>query len=129
MGDLLRGRELVGDGPARLAPDDAKVLLIVEAVHLDYDAVAAVVELFGVLHPTAVVFDSLFYGVYEPVVGVDLEAHGPQPGEGIPVRLRGGAAGVAQPVYEDVQRPFSRLPGVELAHRACGGIPRVRIGR
>ena len=109
-GDLLRGRELVGDGPARLAPYHTKVLLVVEAVNLDDNTVTAVVEPVCVPHPVAIVVDRLIYGVHEPVVGVDLETHSPQPGEGIPVRLRGGAAGVAQPVYEDVQRPFSRLP-------------------
>ena len=47
----LDGRELVGDGPARLASDEAKALLEGEVVDLDDDAVDFVWEAFALAAP------------------------------------------------------------------------------
>ena len=51
LGHPLRGRELVGHGPARIVGDDAEPLLHLERVDLDHHAVDAVVEVFFPLHP------------------------------------------------------------------------------
>ena len=48
--DLLR-RELVGDGPARRPADHAEPVLLVEAIHLDDDAVGLVRQRVAGLAP------------------------------------------------------------------------------
>ena len=116
-------RELVGDGPAGLASDDAQVRLVVEPVHLDDHAVAVVVEAFGGLQPVAVVVDHLSRRPGERVVGVHLEAETLQIGQGLPLGHRRCALSVPQAVHEHVERPLGRSRRVQLAKRARGGVP------
>ena len=58
-GHRLLGGELVGDGPARRAGDEAQALLQVEAVHLVDDAVDVVGELGALLRQLLVVGEQL----------------------------------------------------------------------
>ena len=53
-GDGLLGRELVGYGPPGFAADLSQVALVVEAVDLDDQAVAAVIEVVDALSPVAI---------------------------------------------------------------------------
>ena len=105
----------------------AQVLLEVQAVDLDYRAVAAVVQVIFGLEPLLVEVHGLFGGGYAAVVGVRLEAHLRQEGQPLPVSFRNGAFGPAEAVYEDVQGTLGCEPWVELAQRAGGGVAGVGV--
>ena len=94
--DRLLGGELVGDSPPRLPANVAQVLLVVEAVDLDDQAIAVVVEVVDLLQPAAVPVEHFGHRLELPVVGVDLEADLGQKRQSLPLIIRGAAAlGVA----------------------------------
>ena len=73
-GHRLRGRELIGDGPSRLSPNDAKMVLVVQSIDLDNDSVTGIVQLFVLLQPDAAEVQDLLRGTEKSVVDVYLEA-------------------------------------------------------
>ena len=124
-----RRRELPGDRPARLAADDAQLAPERPLVDLDDDAVDLVVELVAALLPPAAALDHrLDVGVVAGV-RVDLEAALAQPLDLLAVRGEVEAAGGADAVRPDRERPFGGERRVELADRAGGGVARVGKGR
>ena len=125
---LLLGRELVRHGPARLAALEAQAALPVEAVELVDHAVD--VEGQGValgLH-RAVEGHQLVGTLADAAPIVHRQAPLLQPRDHLAVPRKGGQAhGLAQAVGVEAQRPRGRDGGVELAHRAGGGVARVDI--
>ena len=84
----LRRRELVGDGPARLAADGAHLPLHRQVVDLDDDAVDLVVERVALLDPALRERGDLIERLEALDVGVDAEAERLQPLQHVPVRRR-----------------------------------------
>ena len=126
--DRLGGGELVRHGPAGLPADDSQVAAKVEAVYLDHDPVAVVVQVLHLLEPLPIVVDNLLRRVRQRVVPVDLEAQPCQVGQGVPVVVEDVELGVAQPVDEDVQGPLRGAGRVQLAQGARGGVSRIGVG-
>ena len=121
----LRGRELVGDGPARLAADGAHLPLEREVIDLDDDAVDLVVERVALLDPALAERGDLVERLEALDVGVDAEAELLQPLQDVPVRLRLAAAVVpAELVPEGIERARGGDLRVELADGAGGGVAR-----
>ena len=125
----LSGGELVGDGPARLAAHDSEVTLVVEAVDLYDDAVAAVVEVLPALDPPPAVVERLVGSADEAAVGVRLEAETGEGLDGLPVRVELHRLGVAKGVDVYIEGTFGRGARVELPDGSRGGVARVRVGR
>ena len=125
----LRGRELVGDGPSRLSAHDAEVPLVVEAVDLHDDAVAAVVEVFPALNPPPAVVERLVGSADECAVWIRFEAETREGLNGLPVRVELHRLGVAQGVDVDIEGTCGRGARVELADGACGGVAWVSVWR
>src|SRR5215218_8752303 len=69
--DLRRRRELPGDRPAGVAPDDAQAPLQLEVADLHHDAVDLEVEVAAALLPGEALLDDLVLRVQQPDVGVD----------------------------------------------------------
>ena len=86
--DLRRRRELPGDRPARVAPDDAEAPLQLDVVDLDDDAVDLEVERAAALLPVQAARDDLVLAVEPHDVAVDREAVLAQPVERLPVACR-----------------------------------------
>ena len=84
--DRGRRRELPGDRPARVAPDDAEPALQLDVVDLHHDAVDLEVERAAPLLPVQALGDDLVLGRELLDVAVDAEAVGAQPLQRLPVR-------------------------------------------
>jgi hypothetical protein len=87
--DLLR-RELVGDGPARRPRHHPEPLLLVEAIHLDHDAVGLVRQLVAFLAPLLEEGDDAVDVEALGPIRVDRQAQGRQPGERLGLAGDGG---------------------------------------
>ena len=124
-GGLAR-RELVGDRPARVAPDHAKLALLREAIDLDDDAVGLVLELVAAGHPLAAVGDHLLEILEAPAVAVDREAERAEQLERLPLRAQRARPRTGRPHR---RRSAAARPAVIdrilLAQRAGGGVARV----
>ena len=83
----LRG-EFVGDGPARLPPDEPQVALVVEVVDLHDDAIGLVVLASSFFHPSVVVGGNTVQRVEAFDLRVYPEAEFAQPLHRLPVRGR-----------------------------------------
>ena len=126
----LRRRVLVGDGPARLAADDAERALQAEVVHLDHEAVDLVVEASRRWPPSSSIMlrRPRRCVVHARAVRVDAEAQLAQPlaaspsgRAGEPSPLRPSRAGRRR--YRAAASAV--IARVELAQRAGGGVARV----
>ena len=124
--DRGRGRELEGDRPAGLAPDDAQLALRLEVVDLHDDAVDLEVEVLAPLLPGMACLDDRGEVVVQLDVAVHLEAVGAQPLERLEVGLEVEALAGADAVAPDRQGPRRCQLRVELADRAGGRVAGVR---
>ena len=127
--DRRGGRELPGDGPARIAPDDAEPALQLDVVDLDHDAVDLEVELAAALLPGAAAGHDLVLGGQPRDVVVDAEAVALQPLQRVPVAGEGDAVGDADAVGPHGQRALGHELRVELADGPGGRVARVHEGR
>ena len=118
----LLGRELEGDGPAGLAPDDAEPVPLFGVVDLDDDAVDVVVEALAALPPPGHAPGNLVEVGVALRVGVDGEAEGGEPLE--PLDLARGERPLAPADLVDVEgeRPLGGDGRIELADGAGGGV-------
>ncbi len=127
-GGGLLGGELVGDGPAGRAGDEAETLLPVQPVDL-------------IDHPVDVVGQGwtggpgLAIGVQQaggvqgsPGAVVGDEAPGLQPGQGLALGVGEVRADLAPGVGEELQRPFGGDRRIDLAQRARREVARIGIG-
>ena len=120
----LLGRELVGRGPARLAPHHAHLRPRPGVVDLHHHAVDVVVEPRPPLAPPAHALVRLGEGGVAAGVAVHAEAERAQPLQPLEVARRRGAVAPAQLVDVDGERALRRDRRVELAHG-----PRRRVAR
>ena len=120
-----RGRELEGDGPARVVGDAAERPLHGVSVDLDHGAVDVVVELAAPVFPGAARRGDLFDAVDHDDARIDLEAGRAEPVEHAVVVGQVEALRVADGIAPDVERPLRGEPGVQLADGPGGGIARV----
>ena len=96
--DRRRGRELPGDRPARIAPDDAQAALQLDVVDLDHHAVDLEVELAAALLPRQAAGDHLVLGRQPRDVVVDAEAVLLEPLKRVPMAGEADALGHADAV-------------------------------
>ncbi len=133
--DLLQGRrrrgrrELPGDRPARLAPDDTQLTPERLLVDLDDDAVDLVIELLAPLLPPVAALDNPLNALVVGGFGIDLEAALAQPFDLVHVGWQLEPAHLPDPVDPGRERPFGSERGVELADRAGSGVAGVGEGR
>jgi hypothetical protein len=127
--DRRRGRELPGDRPARIAPDDAQAALELDVVDLDHDAVDFEVELAAALLPRAAPLDHLVLGRQPGDVVVDAEAVLLEPLKRVPMAREADPVGDSDAIGPHRQRAVAGELGVELADRPRGRVARVHEGR
>jgi hypothetical protein len=128
-GGPLLGRELEGDGPAGRLGGRAELPTLRQLVDLDDGPVDLVVELVAVGGPVrAVGVHGIEIG-HETDVGVDREAGGADPLEGLAVAGEGRSAfDVAELVRPEAELARRGDGGVLLAERPGGGVARVDEG-
>ena len=130
LGSGLLGGELVGDGPTRVASDEAEMPLVVEAVDLNDDAVGLVVLVEAGGQPLPVVAADLFECVEPADLRVDSEPQLAEPRHDLGVGARGfDAFHPTELVYPHVEPALRGNTRVELAQRARGAVARVRDER
>ena len=129
LGDRGRRRELPGDRPAGIAPDDAQPALELELVDLDDDPVDLELERTPPLLPGATLGDDLVLGRQLLDVGVDREAVRAQPLERLPVGVQREPLGNPDRVAPQRQRSVGGELRIELADRAGGRVARVHERR
>ena len=126
---LLLGGELAGNGPARCTCDKTQLLLLIQPVDLEYDAVDVEGQSAAPRLHRAVIGETAF----QPLHPLHLIGH-PQPPvaqlfQHLAVPLRQiSALDTAHAIAIDLQRTPGRDPGVELADAAGGGVARIDEG-
>ena len=122
--DLGGRRELPGDRPARVAPDDAQAPLQLDVVDLHDDAVDLEVQAAAALLPAQALRDDLVLAVELDDVAVHAEAVVAQPVQALGVAGEAHALGLADAVAPHRQRALRRRAW----GRAGGSCPPPRCG-
>jgi hypothetical protein len=119
------GGELVRDGPARGARDEAQPLLPVELVDLVDDAVDVVAEPGTPLRHLAMEGQHVLDAGAHPHQRVDRQAPAPEDMDHVPLRLCRQRACGTPGISEKAQRPACGDRRIELPQRACRSVSRV----
>ena len=123
------GRELVGDGPARVMGGDPEVPLLLETVDLYDHAVGLVGEVLSLGLQALAVGPHLVERGRGTGPRVRLEPRLAQAGQHLPVGLERKGIRVAELVDVDVEGPAPGNPGILLPDGAGRGVPWVGEGR
>ncbi len=128
-GDLLARRELVGEGPARMARGPAQGVAVGEVVELDHHAVDLVAEVVALGLEAGVVGEDLVDGRPPGHPLVDPEPPGAQGRQHVPLGLQPrDPLGGEDVVGVEVETAGGGELRVELAHGAGGGVARAGEG-
>ncbi len=129
FGELLAGRELVGDGPARLAGAEAQFALEVDAVDLEHHAVDLVGQAVAALADVGVVVLAALHPAGQLQLAADRDAPGLEGFEDADLGVRQAAAlDAAEAVGAQLQRAAGGDLRIELAQTAGRGVARVGEG-
>jgi hypothetical protein len=112
------GRELMRDGPARRARDEAEPFLPVDPVDLVHDAVDVIVEMRAPGFDLAMKTKQFFHRVAKPGERIGREAAPLEPFDHAGLRIGRHRGHLAPGIGEEAQRTRGGDPGVLLAQRA-----------
>ncbi|OPZ83916.1 MAG: hypothetical protein BWY76_02065 [bacterium ADurb.Bin429] len=125
---LLRG-VFVGDGPARAARDETQRRLRVQIVHLHHHSINVVAQRVARRLPGVAEFQHLLRARRQPEMRIHRQAGIADEGEQLSMRVESEVTALAQRVAEDGEFARGCYAGIELAHRAGGGVARIGEGR